>query len=317
MCWPWQRHPTSLAQSLACCLFWVGVTVLHQHSGLLFCDSLFLRRKWMEVSHLGTADATGTTWEELLLCCSLSPPWPIADTQLVLWHSPVQRYEVIQRSRRLPRLLCMNETQGCRIIQSGAGAKTACLLPQWAVRLALLLPSSCACVSLLLVWWFNSLDEWDSVISTWRLFHWPWACKCKYMQDTLLVGWLSRWRCLWAVQELNLALQHLTLNSWILLGRSAEQTPMLSCYNFANLVLHFVSMRWWKIKGFLFWARWIISCEIQAFFSPPLVLCPSSKLGKMSCFQAALQPHWAGVCIRRQSSWSNNRNERLSCPGGR
>lgn len=42
-----------------------------------------------EVSCLGTLVAAGMTWE-LLLCCPLSPLWPIIQTQLVLQCSPVQ-----------------------------------------------------------------------------------------------------------------------------------------------------------------------------------------------------------------------------------
>jgi len=71
---------------------------------------------------------------------------------------------------------------------------------------------------------------------------------------------------------------------------------MLYCLDFANLSLCFVSMRGWKIKGFLFEPSRSFPVKSKHFF--PLILCPSSKLRKINCFRAALLPR-AGLCTRR------------------
>lgn len=139
--WPWWRYCSSLAQSFVLRhLFWVGVTVLHQHSGLFFCDSLSLQRKWMELSCLGLCLLQ--EWTENCLCCPLSPLWLIR-------HSATS----------LTSAAWVGDTAlSCRIMQSGAAAETAPFMSHWAARLALLLPSPCAFVSFLLLWSSNNLD---------------------------------------------------------------------------------------------------------------------------------------------------------------
>lgn len=150
-------------------------------------------------------------------------------------------------------------------------------------------------VTLTLLRSFDDLEEWVYVSSQPREYSIGPECVSASPSKTV-----SHWgdcvseSVFGQSKDLNLALWHLTLSSWILLGESAEQTPMLSCFSSASLVLHFVSMMWWKIKGVLFWAQRIISYEIQEVYF--LVLCLSSKLKKKSCFQAALQPLCRGVC---------------------
>lgn len=126
-------------------------------------------------------------------------------------------------------------------------------------------------------------------------------CKCKHMQDTLPVRWLSRWECLWAKQRAEFGTLTSNFEQLNFIGkcRTYPYAFLLGfCKSSSSLCFYEVM----ENKGlFVLGPMGYFLWNPGLFF---LVLCSSSKLRKMSCFQADLQPLSRGVCSQAvQLEW--------------